>query len=238
MPGGIIFLGNTGARMPSSQSQFMMYLSDYVSKGHDQYMSGFVPADRAESFAKKIDQKFQTDAKASKRATRKRNGMPNFVLIIHPISDDKYFWIVLAAGKSNAIEKMADKHSEVFKSALNKEERIGFKGYELKRVTKSAKAGGGKKWTWFLDRKTAKELQEELITNARKGSLHQLEMTVGRTRRRPLFSGVRQQVSDMFLKTNWELKRRRKNSATYVKPEFLAQELPFFGNKIPIFTQR
>jgi hypothetical protein len=178
-----------------SQTSAQRLISKHIN-GYPMWTSGDVHASRWEDLANKFSNLYETDISPSARQWRKKRGQCSAHLIGAPLLDGKVRWVLLVtvdgAGEVKRREKLRDAQKE----------RLSWGDYVLIRTTRPTALGGGSHWTWFLTASVERREANYLANLAQTaGASRQPRTLTGFTDtllRRPLHSGVRQQVAKML----------------------------------------
>lgn len=178
-----------------SQTSAQRLISKHVNS-YPMWVAGEVSSLRWEGLVRKFSQLYETDISPSARQWRKKRGQCCTHLIGAPLPDGKVRWVLLVttdgAGEAKRCEKLHDARTE----------RLAWGDYVLIRTTRQSALGGGSHWTWFLtpgaERREANYLMALAQTAGAGRQPQRLSAFTDTLLKRPLHSGVRQQVAKML----------------------------------------
>ena len=180
----------------NSQTEAQRLLAKHVS-AYPLWTSGEVAAAKWPVLVQKFNALYETDISPAARQWRKKRGQCCCHVIGAPLPDQRIRWVLIVTegggGSVKDREKLRDARGD----------RLVWGDYVLVHATRPREAGGGRRWTWFLLPKIEKQ-EADYVTG--------LAQSAGRERRpdplttyleqsllrRPMHSGVRQQVAKML----------------------------------------
>jgi hypothetical protein len=157
--------------------------------------------------------------------------------VVYPVEGDVFWWL-LSDGGIGGLTDAAMPDAHVSRDAHLAQHHIEFNGYVLLYATKPVPARAGAKasststWTWKMTGQVLTEVQasieeacRELAYGAEGTNGWGLRRILELQRRRPLFSGVRNQVIELhrFTRSQWD---RRRPQWCHRHPELTAR----YGN--------
>ncbi|EIF68896.1 hypothetical protein BP354E_5813 [Burkholderia pseudomallei 354e] len=170
-----------------SKTAAMSRVLDVVPRGYHRYVSGTIPAAKAESLARKFHERYGIGCTPAQRFTRKNKGVANAVLVMYwPEAAERVEWLLLATDGSGL---EAEAWREVGESP-----RPTWLGYELVRHSFRGRAA----WTWRRTKDEMAELHALVAFQARRQQYVALAETLDRIARQPGFHGVRTQAWNLF----------------------------------------
>lgn len=223
-------------RIPRSKSAALWLLMDLVRTGHRHWTRGTVRPEKLDALVDKLDTRFGVLMTDSTRARHRRQGRPTARLVVYPVGDVLFWWLLIA-GPESRVQQLCAEHQETLHDAYHPERRLHWgEEYILKPRQRSRSAGGGHAWTWFLTRNMMNEVEREVVTlAATHGRLDErtddLERSIQRLRNRPMFGGVRVQASRVLLRA---CRVWCKTHAAPIPP-CITDRLPFFGGRPVIY---
>jgi len=213
-------------QVPRSLTALLQLLQLLVGReGHRRWCGGVVPREKLEGFVVKMSARYPVARNARGRAYDRKRGLAVVHLVCYPVDEGVAWWLLSSEGKGGLADPGApDAH--VARDAMSAQHHIEFGDYVLLYATKRAprrvldkKAGKERTvasslstWTWKLRASVVKELKASIETECRTlqygedvGKGWGLRGLLGRQRRRPLFSGVRNQVIELhrFARDSW-----------------------------------
>lgn len=189
------------------KSSLMQKLADYVRFGFTDYVSGFVRAERAAAFVRKMSRYYRVDLGADRnhRARSKAAGEGCAVLLLYAGASHVLTWFLLVSPGPHPARLL-----EALKSALERRERIVVQGdYELVR---HARSGVRPSWTFKMTEQTYRGVRQRVIECVRKKDDEALRQLIYSLYRTPGFAGARQQVGKAvaLLRAEWRRAGRRR----------------------------
>jgi hypothetical protein len=210
----------------TKKTVFMQRIGDLVRNGHNIYVQGTIPLEKAGFLAAKFESRFQVERnKLEASRARKRGEHSARLLFWLPDDAEQVHWILLFCPGSVIDE------SEKWRHAIS--DRINITGYELVRLTKPG--ADHPVWTWRYTRSRYDELREAVVQAIRRKRDDELRQLIHTLWRSPGFSGIRAQVKRVGDVIRAEWKRTRSNSETM--PEIPARlgyvrRLPDVGKRL------
>lgn len=222
---------NNSARLDwfvlTKKSALMQRLADLVRTGHEHYVAGQIPVEKAGYFAAKLDGLYHVGQDKLQASRQRKTGAASFRLLMLQLDgeSDLRFWLLRTDGQIPV-----DATREKWRDALK--DRVELTGYELVRLTKPGQAKPA--YTWRYTRDRAADLRDALlrcVRTKRDDELRQLIQTIWRT---PGFSAARDQVKKMADMLRAEWKRSRGGDQMPEIPERLGyvRRLPDIGRKL------
>lgn len=189
------------------KSSLMQKIADYVRFGFVEYVTGFVRADRAAAFARKMTRYYRVDLGADRnyRARSKAAREGCAILLLYAGAPGVLTWFVLVSPGPHPARLL-----ERLKSALNRHERIFVKGdYELVRHTRSGSTRPS--WSWKMTGETYRGVRQRVIACARKRDDYALRQLIYSLYQAPGFAIIRRQVGKTvaLLRAEWKRSGRR-----------------------------
>lgn len=178
-----------------SQTNAQRLIAKHIN-GYPMWIGGEIQASRWDSFVDKFSRKYETDLSPSARQWRKKRGQCCAHLIGAPLPDGKVRWVLLVTadgvGEVKQCEKLGDARTE----------RLAWRDYVLIRATRLSAFGGGTHWTWFLTPQAERREANYLVALTQAAGAgrqpQRLSAFTDTLLKRPLHSGVRQQVAKML----------------------------------------
>jgi hypothetical protein len=178
-----------------SQTHAQRLIAKHINS-YPMWVGGEIQASRWDSLTETFSQVYETDISPSARQWRRKRGQCSAHLIAAPRPDGKVQWVLLVtsdgSGEAKQREKLRDARGE----------RLTWGDYVLIRATRPNAVGGGSHWTWFLspqvERREANYLTALAQTAGAGRQPHRLSAFTVTLLKRPLHSGVRQQVAKML----------------------------------------
>ena len=214
----------------TKKTVFMQRIADLVRNGHNLYVQGTIPLEKAGFLAAKFEQRFQVERnKLEASRARKRGEHSARLLFWLAEESEQVHWILLFCPGSVIDE------TEKWRYALS--DRIQLTGYELVRLTKEG--ADHPVWTWRYTRTRHDELREAVVQAIRRKRDDELRQLIHTLWRSPGFAGIRAQVKKFGDVIRAEWKRTRSNSETM--PEIPARlgyvrRLPDVGKRLSELT--
>ena len=182
-------------RLHETQTEAQRTIAKHVG-AYPLWISGEVDESRWDDLVRKFSELYETDISASARQWRKRRNACCAHLIGAPLPRGKIRWILMVTadgeGEVKRRERLRDAHDA----------RMVWGDYMLVRATRASALGGGTRWTWFLapqvEHREARYLAKVAQTAATHRQPSQLSAFADTLLKRPLHSGVRQQVARML----------------------------------------
>ena len=184
------------------KSSLMQKLADYVRFGFVEYVTGFVRAERAAAFARKMMRYYRVELGADRnhRARSKAAGEGCAILLLYAGATGVLTWFVLVSPGPHPARLL-----ERLKSAVDRDERIVVKGdYELVRHTRFG--GTRPSWSWKMTEETYRGVRQRVIDCVRKRDDEALRQLVYSLYRAPGFAIVRRQIGKTvaLLRAEWK----------------------------------
>jgi hypothetical protein len=207
----------------TKKTVFMQRICDLVRTGHNHYVQGTIPLEKAGFLAAKFEQRFQVERnKLESSRARKRGEHSARLLFWLPEESEQVHWILLFCPGSVIDE------SEKWRYALS--DLIQLTGYQLVRLTKSG--ADHPVWTWRYTRSRYDELREAIVQAIRRKRDDELRQLIHTLWRSPGFSGIREQVKKVgdVIRSEWK-RTRGKNETMPEIPSRLGyvRRLPDIG---------
>lgn len=181
----------------------MQRLGDCVGHGYISYVNGIAKPEKAFSMVEKFAQLYAVDRNRLARSRAKARGEANTILLLYDAGDGALSWYVLA---SPGVGKVFER--EKLMIAAEKSQRIRLDGYELVRLTRPEKKGGGSTWTWRMTEEHYQSWRERIRDSIRQHrDPRQLDQLLDALYRVPGFRGLRSQVGKLVAFFRAELKR-------------------------------
>jgi hypothetical protein len=214
----------------AKKTAFMQRIADLVRNGHNLYVQGVIPIEKAGFLAAKFESRFQVERnKLEASRARKRGEHSARLLFWLPEESEQVNWILLYC-PGQVIDT-----TEKWRNALS--DRIHLTGYELVRLTKSC--ADHPVWTWRYTRTRYEELREAVVQAIRRRRDDELRQLIHTLWRSPGFAGIRAQVKKFRDVIRAEWKRTRRSNETM--PEIPARlgyvrRLPDVGKRLSELT--
>lgn len=179
----------------NSQTDAQRLIAKHVN-GYPMWTGGEIQASRWDRFVEKFSRMYETDISPSARQWRKKRDQCCAHLVGASLPDGKVRWVLLvtADGSGEAMQR------EKFRDART--ERLAWGDYVLIRATRPSALGGGTHWTWFLTPQAERREANYLVALSQSAGAgrqpHRLSAFTDTLLKRPLHSGVRQQVAKML----------------------------------------
>ena len=178
-----------------TQTDAQRIISKHIG-AYPMWVAGEIQASRWSNLVEKFSRLYETDISPSARQWRKKRGRCCAHLIGALLPDGKVRWVLLVTiegvGTMMQHEKLRDARTE----------RLIWGDYVLIRVTRPSGLGGGIHWTWFLTPQAERREANYLVALAQTAGVgrqpHRLSAFTDTLLKRPLHSGVRQQVAKML----------------------------------------
>jgi len=184
----------------TKKTVFMQRIADLVRTGHNLYVQGVIPLEKAGFLAAKFEQRFQVE-RNKLEASRARKRGEHSARLLFWLSDEseQVHWILLFCPGSVIDE------SEKWRYALS--DLIQLTGYQLVRLTKSG--ADHPVWTWRYTRSRYDELREAVVQAIRRKRDDELRQLIHTLWRSPGFSGIREQVKKVgdLIRSEWKRTR-------------------------------
>jgi hypothetical protein len=184
----------------AKKTVFMQRIADLVRNGHNLYVQGVIPIEKAGFLAAKFEQRFQVE-RNKLEASRARKRGEHSARLLFWLQDDaeQVHWILLYCPGSVIDE------TEKWRNALS--DRIQLTGYELVRLTREG--ADHPAWTWRYTRTRYEELREAVVQAIRRKRDDELRQLIHTLWRSPGFAGIRAQVKKVGDVIRAEWKRTR-----------------------------
>ena len=181
----------------------MQRLADLVRTGHNLYVEGTIPVEKAGYFAGKIHGFYQVGQDKLQASRQRKTGAASFRLLMLDVTGEQTvvrWWLLRTNG---TVSEAAGR--EKWRDALD--DRIHLTGYELVRLTRPGSKVAS--FTWRYTRQQHDDLRSVVllaIRNRRDDDLRQLIHTLWRT---PGFAGARAQVKKFadLIRAEWKRSR-------------------------------
>ena len=189
----------------TKKTVFMQRISDLVRTGHNHYVQGVIPLEKAGFLAAKFEQRFHVQRnKLEASRARKRGEHSARLLFWLPDESLQVHWILLFSPGSVIDD------SEKWRYALS--DRIQITGYELVRLTKPG--ADHPAWTWRYTRNQYELLRTAVVLAIRRKRDDELRQLIHTLWRSPGFAGTRAQVKKVADVIRAEWKRTRGKNET------------------------
>ena len=193
---------------------------DYVRRGYHWYVTGFVPARKAERLRVKFVDRYYVEEHRNVRARRRARGEGAAVLLMYQpcssaaegvqspgngVGEMLVGWtLLLTEGEhpARALEKLKD--------ALDESQRLTLGPYQLIRRTRAGQVKPA--WTWAMTKPEYSLWRDRVIRSARGDASHSPGRVLAELYRTPGFAGIRSQVGHVVSLYRLEWKRRRRGS--------------------------
>jgi hypothetical protein len=193
---------------------------DYVRRGYHWYVTGVVPARKAERLRVKFTDRYHVEEHRNVRARRRARGEGASVLLMyqpcgsaaeseqspaHGSGETLIGWTLLVTEgehPARALEKLKD--------ALDESQRLTLGPYQLIRRTRAGQVKPA--WTWAMTKAEYSLWRERVIRSARGDASHSPGRVLVELYRTPGFAGIRSQVGHVVSLYRREWKRRRRGS--------------------------
>jgi len=217
--------------VPRNKTALMQHLQLLVGReAYRNWCGGMIDRKKLPGFAAKMAQRYPIMRNTRGRSYDRKCGKAVVHLIIFPVGEKVQWWLISDDGSGGLADPSAE-DAKVTKDAMTADGHITFGDYVLLYASKreyrkltsdsSSKTKGFYKdlstWTWKMRGEVVRELRasiEECCTRLQlgtEGEAHQqsrgLKGLLATMRRRPLFSGIRNQVYDLHSEAK-ELWRR------------------------------
>tara|TARA_R110001592_G_scaffold360416_1_gene668747 strand:+ start:95 stop:826 length:732 start_codon:yes stop_codon:yes gene_type:complete len=185
----------------------MQRIQQAASRGYIYYTSGEIPLRKATNLANKFAVLYEIDANENRRSYKKRKGEANGFLYLFPKknSDNFHWWLMATEGtgdihNSEKLIKIFDKHN-----------RLNWNNdYELLLVPK---INGKHSISWRMTRKCYQEWNDRIRKSIRQRyNDDKAKQAIWSLSRAPGFSGIREQVKNLYKLYAGEWKRSRKQT--------------------------
>lgn len=186
----------------------MQRIQQAASRGYSLYISGTIPAVKAQPLADKFAQKYKIDANENQRSYRRRLQKSNTFLFMYPKKDSTdILWWLMATEGTGAIHdeerliKIFDKHN-----------RLTWENdYELVVLPKE---NSKHTVTWRMTRRCYQDWNTRIRKSIRqKYTDDKVRQSIWSLARTPGFSGIRNQVKSLYKLLAAEWNRTRKKSS-------------------------
>ena len=212
------------------KSSLMQKLADYARFGFVEYVTGFVRADRAAAFARKMMRYYRVDLGADRnhRARSKAAGEGCAILLLYAGAPGVLTWFVLVSPGPHPARLL-----ERLKSALDRGERIVVKGdYELVRHTRSGSTRPS--WSWKMTDETCRGVRQRVIDCVRKKDDEALRQLIYSLYHAPGFAVVRRQVGKTVALLRAEWKRSGRHGGFPALPAKLPYVARLKSHSLPL----
>lgn len=196
--------------VPRTATGLMQLLQTLVGREHHYvWCGGYIAPHKLQAFVQRMGERYPLARNARQRSYDRKRGRAVVHLVVFPRERDVQWWLLSNAGGGGLADPTSpDAH--VAKDARSSTQHIEFEEYVLLYANKKVPSKGQEKhretstWTW--------KLRSEVVTTIR-ASIEQecrslkfgsegtngwgLRGLLDRQRRRPLFSGVRNQVIEL-----------------------------------------
>lgn len=193
----------------TKKTAFMQRVADLVRSGHNRYVQGTVPLEKAGAFAAKIDRLYAVGVTRLQAHRARKDGLASARLLLlwqeQTGPAPSLHWVLLVTDG----ELPAEADREAWRDP--RQTRITLTGYELVRVTKpEAKAPV---WTWRYTRSRYDELRLACLLAIRHHQKQELTQLIDSIWRSPGFSGIRDQVKKLqeAIVGEWNRTRARRD---------------------------
>jgi hypothetical protein len=217
----------------TKKTAFMQRIADLVRNGHNLYVQGVIPIEKAGFLAVKFESRFQVERNKLEASRARKRGEHSARLLfwLEDSEGEQVHWILLYCPGSVIDE------SEKWRYALS--DRIHLTGYELVRLTKSG--ADHPVWTWRYTRTRYEELREAVVQAIRRKRDDELRQLIYTLWRSPGFAGIRAQVKKVGDVIRGEWRRTRGKNETM--PEIPARlgyvrRLPDVGKRLSELTRK
>jgi len=212
----------------------MQRMLDFARFGYSNFVTGYVPYDRAAPFAKKMDRFYRIGANKNERHRARQRGEGSAYLLLYADpNQDRLMYTLMVTDGDHSAHKL-----EKLKDLREPGSRLTFTGYELVRQTR---AGSDKPvLTWRMSEDNYQSWRERIIKTVRgKGDRPVTEMLETLVRS-PGFSGVRTQVKKLaqLFRAEWKRSRHRKERAPAVGKIYYVQRLKNDGLHLSTFLKK
>ena len=221
--------------VPRNKTALMQHLQLLVGReGYRYWCGGLISPEKLAGFVEKMGHRYPITRNTRERSYHRKLGKAVVHLVVFPV-DGKVQWWLLSDAVVGGLADPLTEDARVATDAMSADGHITFGDYVLLyaskhefRKIKDAASGNPKgfykdrsTWTWKLRGEVVRELRasiEECCHNLQLGD-EGTQFRPGRglagllatLRRRPLFSGIRNQVRDLHIEAN-ELWRRRQGT--------------------------
>jgi hypothetical protein len=193
---------------------------DYVRRGYHWYVTGVVPARKAERLRVKFADRYCVDEHRNVRARRRARGEGAAVLLMYQpcssaaeddhspgngVGETVVGWtLLITEGEhpARALEKLKD--------ALDESQRLTLGPYQLIRRTRGGQVNPA--WTWAMTRAEYSLWRDRVIRSARGDAGHSSGRVLVELYRTPGFAGIRSQVGHVVSLYRREWGRRQRGS--------------------------
>jgi len=210
-----------------TQSEAQRLIAKHIG-AHPFWTSDVTDSSKWRGLVEKFNLKYETDISPAARQWRKKRGQCCAHLIAAPLPDDRLRWVLLVTDHGNGPVKQQELLHDV------RNEHLVWGDYLLIHATRRREFGGGARWTWFMSSRIEKQ-EADYLTG--------LAQSAGRERRperlrayldvllkRPMHSGVRQQVAKMMRRAQ-KVWAKHSHGMPWPGPELV--DIPAFGRYLP-----
>jgi hypothetical protein len=185
-----------------------------VARGWLFFISGELPPERAQPLAEKFQSRFGglygLSWTRNQADTRKKQGLPRPRLILAQEKDERVRWWLLCDRPELPRERL--------ENAREKGSRITWGRYELVRVTKPRRIGGGQNWTWRYRREVYATHVADGLRFAAHESPRMAQQLIDYLSTDPGFSGLRTQRMQLFSRMVRKREREKPGRIPLEKP--------------------
>jgi hypothetical protein len=172
-------------------------------------VSGIAQPEKVLPMLDKFARLYAVDRNRLVRSRAKARGLANTILLLHDAKDGALSWILLASPGAGAVHER-----EQLSNAALRAQRIRIDGYELVRLTRAEKKGGGETWTWRMTEENYQAWRDRIRACIREDKdPRQRDRLLDALYRSPGFRGVRSQVGKLVAFFRAELKRSGEGEA-------------------------
>ncbi|MRT01620.1 hypothetical protein GJQ57_23525 [Ralstonia pickettii] len=196
----------------------MQRLLDAVRHGYHHYTSGQVPAEKALAFCQKFAERYDVALNRDQRAYRKRLGKGNARLVLADLAKSGvlHWFLLVSEGDHPA------RQQEPLRDALDSSTRIRVDDYELLRLPRDRKHGGGVRLTWRMTNQRFDTWRAAMRQLARSSRAEQeVPAVILSLFKTPGFSATRVQVGKLVAGLTGEWERAGRDPAALVLPPAL-----------------
>lgn len=208
------------------KTPFMQRIADVVRSGHEQYVMGTIPMEKAGFLAHKFETQFKTHfSKVESCRARMRGEASARLLFLHQVGCDHLIWVLLFQPGS-----VPDTSGQKWRNALT--DKIALTGYELVRHTRTGSSKPA--WTWRYTLKQYDLLRDSIISAIRNKQDERLRQLIHSISRSPGFAGVRDQVKKLkdLIKAEWKRRRAKSEPMPTTPHHGYARRLPDRGCRL------
>lgn len=258
--------------VPKNKTALMQHLQLLVGREeYRKWCGGFVSREKFPAFAEKMSRRYPILRNARGRSYDRKRGLAVMHLIAYPVDERIQWWLISDDG-TGGLADFSSEDAKVSRDAMASDGHVSFGDYVLlyaskkeyrkhPMATSTASKGFYKEvstWTWKLRAEVMKELRasvEECCANLEfgdAGTAHKqgrgLSGLLASIRRRPLFSGVRNQVHDLHIEAtqlwrryrqHWQKTQRASGStdiAEFATPSIVGKNFPKM-RRITVFDE-